>query len=301
MLGNGWLDQLFATDRDRVGARRFLQSCKERWEELRHRPISRASLDELYASRRVNLLAQPKRLLFDADTLQWLVQSCSVGLADLQIEAAASRYFVLKWKKADRTVLFGFEAGSNWKRWEAIAREAEESMAQNPALKAVYFRGTEQPPIPGPTWKVAPRITGALRRSLHLVVLTREDFAELYAGYDLYAEALGGDIPPYSGDDVLQFLRERFAHWWTRILGPIDGAVSELPAKPPHPAEVTLQPLAVEVRAIVASQKFLSVDEVIERLMVKASKEEVLQACGYSLEIRVHAHPRTTVLQWQCT
>jgi hypothetical protein len=57
--------------------------------------------------------------------------------------------------------------------------------------------------------------------------------------------------------------------------------------------------LADDVRAIVAAQKFLSLDELIKRLDRPVSNEEVLKACGYSAEIRVHAHSQMTVLQWQ--
>jgi len=296
MVGGDWLGTLFTTERDRVGARRFLQSCKERWEELRQRPVVRASLAGLYEARRVNLLAEPKRLLFDADILQWLVKTCADGLPDLQIHSAAQGYFTVGWSASGQRILFGFEPGSNWKRWAAIAREAEARLAKNPPLKAVLFRGAEQSPIPGPAWMIAPTIEAAKRRCLHLIVLSRDDFAVLHAGYDLYAEALGGDIPPFSGAEVLAFLREKFAPGWERILGPIEGAPPD--ATPPDDG-ARMEKLAEEVRGIVAAQKFLSVDEVIGRLAVAASREDVLQACGYSPGIRVHAHPQMTVLQWQ--
>jgi hypothetical protein len=38
---------------------------------------------------------------------------------------------------------------------------------------------------------------------------------------------------------------------------------------------------------------------VIDRLGFEVRREDVLLACGYSAEIRVHAHPRIPVLQWQ--
>jgi hypothetical protein len=296
MLRGDWLGTLFTTERDRVGARQFLQSCKERWEELRHRPVARASLGELYEARRVNLLAEPKRLLLDTDILQWLVKTCADGLPDLQIHSAARGYFTVGWSAGERRILFGFEPGSNWKRWAAITREAQTREAKSPGLKAVLFRGAEQSPVPGPAWMIAPAIEEAKRRCLHLIVLSRDDFAVLHAGYDLYAEALGGDIPPFAGAEVLAFLRDKFAPWWERVLGPVEGAAPDTAA--PDDGQ-RMEKLAEEVRGIVAAQKFLSVDELIWRLAVAASKEDVLQACGYSAEIRVHAHPQMTVLQWQ--
>jgi hypothetical protein len=245
----------------------------------------------------VKLLAEPKRLLWDADMLQWFVKTCAQGLPDLQIESVPSRYFNVAWRGGEQLVLFGFEAGSNWRRWEAVAREARSRSEQLSKFKAIFFRGAEQPAIPGPTWRVAPVIKQALRQSLHLIVLSRDDFARIYAGYDLYAEALGGDIPPHDAAAVLGFLRTEFVSWWKRLRGPIESG----PAVEPD-VNGTMESRAKlndKVRRIVAAEKFLSVDEVISRLGEDFSREEVLQACGYSAEIRVHAHPQMTVLQWQ--
>jgi hypothetical protein len=295
MLADGWMDREFATERDRRGARRFLQLCKERWEELRHRPPPPpATLEQHYEERRLKLLADPKRLLFDADAMEWLVKQCAAGLPDLQIDANGTGYFTVRWRRRSARVLFGFEAGSNWKRWAAIVRHAEDCAAKDPALKVVLFRDGAQPPIPGSAWKVADTISAAKMEYLHLIVLTRDELATLYAGYDLYFEALGGDIPPHAVDDVLAFLREKFAPWWARLSGPIDGR----PAPPKDDARQE-QELAASVRDIVSQQKFLSVDEVVARLEMRATPDEVLKVCRYHAAIRVHVHPNMTVLQWQ--
>jgi hypothetical protein len=309
LLADDWLAGIFPTAKARVGARQFLQSCQTRWEEV-HRPPAQPApaistdpagpaLAELYEARRVKLLAEPKRLLWDGDILQWFVKTCPQGLADLQIETVPSRYFNVSWRDGERVVLFGFEAGSNWRRWEVIAREAKSRYEQLSKFKSVFFRGAEQPVIPGPEWRVAPVVNQALRQSLHLIVLSREDFAEIYAGYDLYAEALGGDIPPHDAAAVLGFLRKKFAPWWKRFRGPIESDPTTAP-EIDGAAENRAQ-LNDKVRRIVSVEKFLSVDEVISRLGGNLSREEVLQACGYSAEIRVHTHPQMTVLQWQST
>jgi hypothetical protein len=294
MLGADWLSREFQTDRDRRGARRFLQLCKEHWEEICHRPPPPAStLEQLYEERRLKLLADPKRLLFDADALEWLVKQCADGLPDLKIYHGAG-YFTIGWETPQQRVLFGFEAGSNWKRWLAIARHAGDRAANSWPLKAVLFRDSEQPPIPGPAWKVAGAINAAKLEHLHLIVFSRDDLAALYAGYDLYFEALGGDIPPHSVDDVLTFLRRIFAPWWQRLSGPIEGG-----AAPSEPNPNDEQRLADRVREIVAQQKFLSVEEVIARLKTSATQDDVLKVCRYHAAIRVHVHPNMTVLQWQ--
>lgn len=294
MLADGWLGSEFETDRDRRGARRFLQLCKERWEVLRQRPLPpAATLDQLYEERRLKLLADPKRLLFDADALQWLVKHCAAGLPGLKIYPNAVGYFTVGWQTEASRVLFGFEAGSNWKRWSAIARHAQERATKNPPLKAVCFRDANQPPIPGAGWKVAAEINAAKLECLHLIVLSREDLAELYAGYDLCFEALGGDIP-HSGEDILAFLHTTFAPWWQRLTGPIEGG-----AAPPKPDPNAEQTLATRVREIVERGKFLSVEEVIAKLGTGVTQDTVLAVCRYHTAIRVHVHPNMTVLQWQ--
>jgi len=304
-LDQSWLASIFSTERNRLGTREFLQHCKIRWEKpdvpperaLATRPPV-VSLVDLYEARRVNLLAEPKRLVCDADTLQWLVMTCAAGLPGVEIDPVASRYFSVTWRLAERTILFGFEAGSNWKRWDAIAHEAQRRREQLPQFKAVFFRGEEQPAVPGPDWLVGSAILDARQQCLHLIVLSRDDFATLYAGYDLYADALAGDIPPFGAPEVLTFLRAQFDPWWTRVLGPVKGTSAELSKAAAGKKEVQINE---EVRRIVAAEKFLSVDEVIARLGAQVSREDVLLACGYSAEIRVHAHPQMTVLQWQNT
>jgi hypothetical protein len=107
LLAGDWLDEIFATEKARVGARQFLQSCKSRWEEVhksvgqlpaKTSPSQEKQLAELYEARRVKLLAEPKRLLWDADMLQWFVKTCAQGLPDLQIESVPSRYFNVAWR-----------------------------------------------------------------------------------------------------------------------------------------------------------------------------------------------------------
>lgn len=299
-LDEDWLGPIFNTEDGLIGTRDFLQHCKMRWEAADVSPAEIpspvVSLAELHEARRVSLLTEPKRLVYDADILRWLVQTCASGLPDVEIESSDSRYFSVRWRCSERTVFFGFEAGSNWKRWSAIVRETESQYARSSQAKVVLFRGEEQPAIPGPEWFVSPEILEARQRCLHLIVLTRDDFAVLHAGYDLYLDALGGDIPPFDTEAVLRFLRTHFKLWWERLLGPVDG---ESPEIAPADVEERQAQLNDAVRGIVAAERYLSVDDVIDRLGFEIRREEVLLACGYSSEIRVHAHPRMPVLQWQ--
>ena len=125
-------------------------------------------------------------------------------------------------------------------------------------------------------------------------MLTREDLAALYAGYDLHSEAQGGDIPPHTAENVISFLHQTFAPWWERFTTRIQNGDDSV--QPPRPDEQTL---SARVREIVERKKFLSVDEVVATLEVKITTDEVLALCRFHTSIRVYPHPNMTLLQWQ--
>ncbi|MDQ3622358.1 MAG: hypothetical protein M3463_07710 [Verrucomicrobiota bacterium] len=289
-LDSSWLAELFPTERNQMGARYFLQKCKERWAQ---KPLPAVTLSELYRQHRDQLLAEPKRHQFEPDTLQWLVEEAPRGLPGLQIESSRTVYFCVRWETPERVCLFGFEGGSHWKRWQTITRNVQGRLAREPRTKAVFFRTPELGPIPG-AWQAAAEIEAAKSTSLHIVSLTVDEVAELYAARELFADAAQGDIP-FSTGEVIAFLHAQLAPWWDRLRGPI--AVSAQPAVAPAAGDESS--LAGEVRAIVQRARFLSIDEAIGQLSAPATRDSVLKACGYSAEIKIHAHPSMTVLQWQ--
>ncbi|MHA3771538.1 hypothetical protein ACXR0O_08375 [Verrucomicrobiota bacterium sgz303538] len=293
-LDSAWLIQLFPTERNQMGTRYFLQQCKERWD---NEPSKLVALADLYHQRREKLLASPKRHLFEPDTLQWLVEEAAGGLDGIKVDTLHDKYFTVRWKTAERTCLFGFVPGSNWSQWRTIARAAvkKNENRTNGPVKAVFFRAPGQAPIPGAKWKSRDEIEAAKATCLHLVALSVEEISELHAARDLYADAVQGDIA-YNAEQVLAFLREQLAQWWTRLRGPVATAEGEAT---PERVEIP-GPLPKQVRAIVQREKFLSLEDVIKQLDgMTATKDEVLTACGFTPEIRVHSHPTMTVLQWQ--
>lgn len=215
-LDSSWLEQLFPTERNQLGARHFLQHCKERWAQ---KPLPAATLEELYERRREQLVADPKRLLFEPDTLQWLVGEAARGLPGVQVVPSVVPYFPVRWQTTERVCLFGFEAGSHWKRWQTIAQNVLARAVREPRTKAVFFRTPELGPIPG-AWEVAAEIESAKSTSLHIVALRADEVAELYAARELFADAAQGDIP-FSTEEAIAFLHAHLAPWWERLRGPI--------------------------------------------------------------------------------
>src|SRR5690606_36738734 len=97
------------------------------------------------------------------------------------------RYSPVRWQMAEGTYLFGFETGSHWRRWHSIAQyAARRNGGEGPPVRTIFFRTADQPPVPGPRWVVAAEIEEAKRKDLHLITLTSEEAAALYAAKDLF-------------------------------------------------------------------------------------------------------------------
>jgi len=222
---NGWFKEKFPSEQSRLGTRHFLQLCQKRWEylangasvhEKRSSETSQRSLEDFFDHYRQELLLKPKRLLFDPDTLLWLVQEAAKCVPGLTIEPHRGENLILVWKSGVRQTLFGFESGSHWKRWQVICREAG-SCFQATKARTVFFRTPELGPIPG-RWKIADEIESARRSYLEILCLTKAEVAELYAARELYAEAVQGNIP-FGGDEALRLLAVKLNQWWERLKG----------------------------------------------------------------------------------
>ena len=154
-LGDKWLAEIFPAQTNELGARHFLQKCRERWNRAPSRDVP---LKELFQEEREKLLAAPKRHLFEPDTLQWLIEEAARGVDGIVVKSLTDRYFSVCWQTTHGICYFGFVSGSFWRQWRAIARAALADCGTNPRpAKAVFFRTPEQPPIPGATWTVAQR------------------------------------------------------------------------------------------------------------------------------------------------
>jgi len=217
-LRGDWLSELFPTDRNQMGARHFLQKCKERWD---NEPLRVIPLPDLYQQRLQRLITAPKRLLFEPDSLQWVIEEAARGLEEVTVERVeGERYFSVVWKTPDRWCFFGFLGGANWRQWKAVAQEATARREKGPVpARAIFFRTPELPPVPNPRWQHTEELDEAIRcGALQLIHLRSEEVAALYAAKDLFAEAAQGDIA-FTGAEVLAFLREELRPWWRLLRG----------------------------------------------------------------------------------
>jgi hypothetical protein len=298
----GFLDQgrrlgaIFA-EAPQMGVRSFLQRCHAEWQDFqRLPPAPPPSLSDLFKQYCDEMASQPRRLVFDRDALFWLVTEVAQRLPGLEVDRVQGRsgQSIPRWSHDGRQVLFDFEGGSHWKRWQSIARRTGEYCAKHPPSKVVYFRTPELAPIPGRRWQVAEEIEQAMRRHLRIEILDLSRVTELYAARELYADAVQGDVA-FSPEAVLDFLRERLQPWWQKLLPGAVPRPERLPVEPVPDASA----LVGAVRSAVQRGKFLSLEELLTNLPPETSREAALEACGHVREIRVHASPSMTVLQWR--
>jgi len=295
-LKGAWFQELFPTEGKQLGARAFLQRCNEQWSG----PEPAVDLETLFAERKDKILATPKRHAFEPDTLQWLVEVAANGISGIEVESIQEKYAQVKWETPRGTCLFGFIPGSHWKQWLTVARVSQAcGQAAAKPCKFIFFRAPGQPAIPGALWVARDEIERAKASTLQIIPLRLGELAELYAPRDLYADAAQGDIP-FSPEEVIAFIQKLLAPYWSRFGAAIPSAGG---ASAPVRGEEDIPqpgPLADEVRTIVERVRFLSIEELIAALKQPGiTREAVLEAAGFCGEIRLHAHPKMTVLQWQ--
>jgi hypothetical protein len=295
----GWLDEMFR-DKKAWGVRQLLHQCARRWQEMKDQKIVPPDIKEYYQEYIRKLKSQPRRMVFDPDILTWLVREV-ISNPDIKVEPFKSQkgYFTLRWKHNNQNLYFGFESGSHWSRWNAIARDAQRYFSSDKESKAVFFRTPELKSIPG-QWKIAPQINKAKQQYLHIFHLSKADMAELYAAYDLYAAAREGDVP-FSPEKALEFIRSQLESFWARILeaDPAEWKPADAPIAPaPKPGEPQTA-LIKKIRDIVKREKFLSIDELMAQIIPPVTEEELHRARACIAEIKVHTSPTMTVLQWQ--
>ncbi|MEJ5359444.1 MAG: hypothetical protein WHT06_12310 [Desulfobacterales bacterium] len=302
MLAQEFLEKFFA-EYPEVNIRHFISNCSLRFEELsRHDPAPRKppdpepQLEEFYRARQEKIRTQPRRRVFNPDALFWLLENAAPqGCTTFKPK---SRYLVLGWEKAGKKVYFGLEAGHNGRRWQAIVKEGESLEVADPGCKLVFIRTPDLRPIPGARWKTALAIQAARGKFLHLLTLDAEELSRLYAAHDLFLDAMEGDIP-LAPEAVLAFVKQELQPFWERVLEPSPGNWAPPGSPPEPPAGQTGSSLKTRLRELLRREKFLSLQEILERIHPPATPAEIEKARAAIPEIQVFDGPRMTVFQWR--
>ncbi len=305
-LAGQWLNDTFA-EVPTISTRSFLHRCRRAWSSG---DMERAvPLAEHYERFVTDLLREPHRLLFKPNIFEWLVTTAASNLPELKVEPAHTHrnYFTFKWTRGNQVVLFGFEDGNNYKRWEAIVREGRqqyEAASNNGlALKTVFFRTPEHKPIPG-NWRIAAHVNEAKSRFLALLNLSKVELGEIYAAHNLYLDALGGNLPPYTREAALEFLRKQLARYWDLILNPIQPRAAEpdagrFPLPHTNTGGESLPPeLISDVRTAARKLLFCDSHELHSLAGAHWTADQIRKAARRIPEIRTQESNGDTVYQW---
>ncbi len=326
-----WIDELLQGDSGgEIGVRIFLEDCNRRWRALGDSVpgnppassgtppmVAAPTIEAAYQKHVEKIQVQPKRQVFDPSTLYWLVHEAAAGLPGLTVqkETGSKGYFTLVWKMDEQVLYFGFEGGAHWKRWEAITREAGRIHQRYPKTRFVLFRTPELPPIPGAGWSIAPEIEAAGKRFLHVLRLDKAELFQVYAGYDLYLDAVEGNVP-FDPSRVVSFVGRQLSPLWERIRAPLDSRPNppDSAGSPDSPGSPDVSrrsdgaggggnrvspELIARVRRIMQEHLLLSVEHCLEKLGGEVPEELLHEARAAIPEIKVHVSPEMTVMQWQ--
>jgi hypothetical protein len=295
-----WLEMLYS-GRTTFPVREFMQKCRDRWAGAKP-ATAIAGLDQVFEEYLSEYRVNPRWRYFDPDVFRWLVRGPFAADPDIvsSENTKETPFAELQWSVRGRAeILFGFVRELHYTQWKKVADAAAAWQAKHPGkiAKFIYFRSEELDPVPKPTWtKTGPAIRAALGSGL--LVLNREESSELNAARDLYLEAVSGNVSGYSGEDVLRFLEKRLAPWRERILQPQSPSqVLEPENRPPPRAPKQL--ILEKLRILVQQEKFLSLNDTLEKLGSGATEDLVLEACEKIPQIQKIAHPNMVVLIWQ--
>ncbi|MBI5183647.1 MAG: ATP-binding protein, partial [Nitrospinae bacterium] len=181
-IDDKWLDSLFPTPTSEHSIRRFLQRCKERWDQDLFPQVlpSRRSLEELYEGYYNKLIGKPERLRLDSDILQWLVRDAPASGLKTEDHKCERGIFSVLWREGNHHTYLGFEGSNHWKRWHSILRLicglSDANREKGITSRFVIIRTSELKPVPG-DWKIAGEMRDALKDNLSIVRLNHEEMA----------------------------------------------------------------------------------------------------------------------------
>ncbi len=305
----GWLDEAFR-DVPTKSTRTFLRQCARRCAELvprRGAVVPEKTLADHYSHYEAEVSARADWCDFAPDILRWSVGEEAVGDALPGVSVGFFRdlkqYFPIAWKSGPQTLLLGFEDSSHAMRWRSILRAAQQAASHThheagEQTRVIFLRTPTQRAIPGPGWKVIGQELRAARGLLAIEVMTAEALLSVCACYELYVNVVEGNAP-FPREEMLGFVRAKLKPWWQTLLAePCLEQAAQLPAPQPA-AEPPDGTLAAQIRHIVATRLFLSLDQLLTLLGPSADAPAVLALCQTIPEIHVFATSQATILKWR--
>lgn len=291
------LDKVYGVQQS-MGARAVLSGLRDFWDTAGPK-APRRNLAECHAQYTVEQMSQSARLGFDPEFFRWLTTEAASRWPAVKVEEAkhAPQYLSIQWTTGGKVFCFGFEGGCHWKRWVAINEMAVQQAKRG--VVSCFFRTPEQPEIPAATWSSRKDILASMPHALRIIVLPLAEVATLYACRAMFYDAVQGDLEAeYEGkhagpEEVLKYSAETLAVCWSRWM--TGNEARDGKAQVPR----TKESLADQIRAIAASEKFMSLEELEARLGGGFRRGEILACIGTISELKTFSGPAMTVILWQ--
>lgn len=317
-LDGKWLDETFRNS-PQLGARDFLSRCETRWEQpLSNQPVGpplippgetppAPTLEDLFAGKRAELRSDPRQVRHNADILEWLVSKVA---APQQCNPTRTQQFghpfTILWRMPNRQTLFGFEDGCHHSTWRSIKNKAVAAhTAGGRPTRIVMLRFPELDEIPRKTWTtIGPEILETMQSCLTIQRLSRDEAFDIMAAWNLFSAAVAGDIPPWTGDQAMEFVRQRLEPFWSGFaeLHGLHTQKTEEEVRP-QPDQGQIAPLFEAIEGEVRRGLMVSDRQLAKALAKVFSREvsldEMLAAASASKHIHVFAHPKAAVFQWR--
>lgn len=290
-LSGAWFDKMFEARVER-SARSVLQECALRWGGFRLPDVEELFRRYLGEARR-----KSRSLAYDESILRWFFEKGLSRIKGIEITPFTSKrgYLTVCWKVGTNAILFCFEPGNNYPRWNAIATEARQyrqhGAAKSLQVRTVGFRWPRQQEFGEKT-----RIEVLVPAESALTILrpSEEVAARIVAAYELYAGVMQGNHSHVTEEQVLTFLAAHFEKEVAGWLGPGPGPSPE-PVKPLDDRTAFIRERVKRLGSI--SWQILQ-DE-LEKAGLSTDLKTALACCSaLESEVKVFTSPNTAFFQW---
>lgn len=290
-LSGPWFDKMFGARVER-SARSVLQECALRWGGSGLPNV--AEIFRLYLS---EARTKVRSLTPDESIFRWFFEKGLSKVKGIEITSFTSKrgYLTLCWKTGTNAILFCFESGNNYPRWNAIATEArhyrQHGAAKSLHVRTVGFRWPRQQEFGE---KTQSEVLSPAESALAILRPSEEVIARIVAAYELYAEVMQGNHSQVTEEQVLNFLASHFEREVAEWLGPA-------PERPPEPSK-PLDDRTAFIRERVKTLGSISW-QILQDDLAKAGLSTDLKtalACCSALdsEVKVFTSPNTAFFQW---
>lgn len=316
-------------------ARDILRGARAEWHSQQGKPRpadAQGDLQAVFRGYQERLAATPRPFYFDSGVLQWAVQHVLAPAwgGDVEPVSSSRGHLSLRVRRGKETLLFGFESGNHWKRWDAVLDEAASYQSQSSSpeerIRVCYLRLPGQRPLPK---RIQARFL-ALQGRVRLVHLSREQEVDLYAAHDFAAD-VQQDNHALEQAQVLGFLRKTLLpiaeHMCDATPGPYPGpevlgddvqqALPKATVRRAEPSSQTADdPLATsargqetavpeglseQVQAVVGQMRFVTLALLrghLDQAHRTLDDAELLRSVQAVAWVKVHRSEKHTVLQW---